>query len=107
MAVSQRRFAAEIVKTDRTAFYFDDIGCLVEMARDPGIPEGAVAFVVDFDSQAWLRADQAYFLHAKDLPSPMSYGLGAFESPAGAEQAGKEWPGTVMQWDQLVLEWQP
>ncbi len=107
MAVSQQRFAAEIVKRDGTALYFDDIGCLVEMTRDPGIPDGAAAFVVDFNSNGWLEARTAQYLHARTLPSPMSYGLGAFASTAEATAAGREWPGKVMGWEQLIREWQP
>jgi copper chaperone NosL len=107
MAVSQQRFAAEVAKPDGTALYFDDIGCLVEFAREPGVPSGAAAYVVDFDSQDWLAAGSASYLFAKSLPTPMSYGLGAFSTAAQAQAAAKEWPGKVLTWDQVVEEWQP
>jgi copper chaperone NosL len=107
MAVSQQRFASEIVKTDGTAFYFDDIGCLIEMSRNAGVPEGAGVFFVDFNSNLWLDAETAQFLHAKSLPSPMGYGLAAFASRAEAETAAAEWPGKIMGWEQLKQEWQP
>lgn len=107
MAVSQQRFAAEVVKTDGRALYFDDIGCLIEMSRSPGLPEGAGVFVVDFNTNAWLDATEASYLHAKTLPSPMAYGLCAFGSAAEAGTAAEEWPGTVLDWETLKREWQP
>ena len=107
MAVSQQRFAAEIVKTDGTALYFDDIGCLVEYARSPGVPDGAAAFVVDFETSEWLKAESAAYLYAKTLPTPMSYGLGAFATADGAQQALAEWPGDVLTWSTVLKEWKP
>ena len=107
MAVSQQQFASEIVRTDGTAVYFDDIGCLIEMSRSSGLPEGAGVFFVDFNTNQWLDATATQFLHARSLPSPMGYGLAAFATRAEAETAAVEWPGTIMNWEQLKQEWQP
>jgi copper chaperone NosL len=106
MAVSQQPFAAEVVKRDRIADYFDDIGCLVYYARK-GLPEGSAAYVVDFDTRDWVEAQAAFYVLSKDLPTPMSYGLGAFSTREAAETALNRWPGKVVGWEQLLEEFNP
>lgn len=106
MAVSQQPFAAEVVRSDGIADYFDDIGCLVFYARK-GLPEGSAAYVVDFNTKDWVDAEVAHYVLSKDLPTPMSYGLGAFAARADAEEALQRWPGKVVGWEQLLEEFNP
>jgi copper chaperone NosL len=106
MAVSQRPFAAQVAKPGGIADYFDDIGCLVFYARR-GIDPGSVPYVVDFESHAWLEAESASYLLAKELPTPMSYGLAAYATPQAAQQATQRWPGRVVNWEQLLQEFNP
>lgn len=107
MAVSDRKFAAELVTTAGHVDYFDDIGCLIIFLRKNPPPSGSAAYVVDFYTGSWLEQTQAYFLHAKTLPTPMSYGLAAFVSEIDAQKAAKQWPGKVLGWSDLLREFRP
>ncbi len=93
MAISDRRFAAEICggKND-TAFKFDDIGCAMTWQRDkasqhPWMTEPATRiWVADVASKGndviWLDARSAHYL---SKTSPMGYNFGASSLPqAGA-----------------------
>lgn len=107
MAVSQRPFAAEIAKPSGTAEVFDDIGCLVAYLQEKGLPAGSAAYVTDCNSGAWLDASAATYLWAKEMPTPMSYGLAAFASAQDAGATAKQWPGKIVDWNTLQREFKP
>jgi copper chaperone NosL len=71
MAVSEPRFAAQLVAPGEEPLFFDDIGCLrgALAARAP-LP-GAVAFVADHRTAAWVRADGATYVLQPDVETPM------------------------------------
>lgn len=107
MAVSVKKFAAEIVTPGGHTDYYDDIGCLIMALRAKSIPVGAAVYVVDFDSGKWLDAESAQYLWAKTLPTPMSYGLAAFGTLAAAQAQAKSWPGEVVDWEKLKRVFKP
>jgi len=41
-------------------------------------------FVHDFDSEAWLRAEAAWFVFGPDVDTPMGHGIAAFADEASA-----------------------
>jgi copper chaperone NosL len=104
MAVSQREFAAEAVTVSGSVDFFDDIGCLAEWVIEHQPPESAGLFVVDFRSGEWLDAKAAYYIRAEKLPTPMSFGLAAFQSEASALSAADELEGEVLAWPQVLGE---
>lgn len=107
MAVSDRKFAAEIVSAQGHVDYFDDLGCLVQRVRaQPPDPHSAI-YVVDFNSGAWLDNSTAYFLWSKDMPTPMSFGLAAYAGQDSASAASKQWPGEILRWDELLTRFKP
>jgi copper chaperone NosL len=107
MAVSDRKFGCEIVSADGTSQAFDDIGCMVLWVGKNGIPVGGAAYVLDFNGAGWIDAQQSQYLLAKGMPTPMSYGIGAFTSAETAQMASKQWPGSVLTWDALLKEFKP
>ncbi len=89
MAISDRRFAAELVGGPQgTVFKFDDIGCVTVWMRDrmkdfPWMAEpGTRIWVADVRSQGnqvkWLDARKAQYL---TKTSPMGYNFGAVALP--------------------------
>jgi len=73
MAVSDPRFAAQVVAPGELPRFFDDIGCLADwLEAGKEIPEGAVAFVADHRTRAWIRADRAAYTRVAGLATPMS-----------------------------------
>ncbi len=87
MAISDRRYAAEIVNPDTGRVYkFDDIGCAILWLKSKSPPwqKRAVFFVTDRKTGQWLDARKAYF--TTDDITPMGFGFGATKS---------QLPGTV------------
>jgi copper chaperone NosL len=83
MAVSDPRFAAQLVAPAEVPRFFDDVGCLRDFLRDEGrLPRGAVAFVADHRTRAWIRADLAVYTLVPALETPMSSHLVAHADAA-------------------------
>lgn len=102
MAISQREFAAEIVTLAGSVYYFDDIGCMGRWISDNQLPETAGLFVTDYDTRSWLDARMVFYVRSNKLPTPMQYGLAAFETRAKAETAAKRLDGEVLAWQQVL-----
>lgn len=73
MAVSERRFAAQLVAAGEEPRFFDDIGCLggYVRAQHGRLARGSRAYVVDHRTGAWLRAAQAVYTRLPQLQTPM------------------------------------
>ncbi len=96
MAISEKRYAAELVDANRNVFKFDDIGCMVHFAERRGwIDHPPARFVHDYDSPAWLEAGRASFVQSPEIPTPMASGLMAVKGLEPAEQYATRFHGQV------------
>jgi len=100
MAVSEMRYAAEIVDRDEIAYKFDDIGCMLRFLREHKI-NGAAVFVRDYDGSGWMSAYQAQYVRSDAIPSPMGGHMIALKHKAAAEEYAKRFQGTVLDWGKL------
>jgi copper chaperone NosL len=72
MMVSDPGRAAQIVAPYEEALFFDDIGCLRDyLASGPSLPEGAVAYVADHRTKAWVAAKDASYTRNPSIETPM------------------------------------
>jgi copper chaperone NosL len=71
MAVSDARFAAQIVAPGELPRFFDDVGCLATFVKAGRAPAGATAFVADHRTHEWARADAAVYTQVPGLATPM------------------------------------
>lgn len=71
MAVSEARFASQIVAPGEEPLFFDDLGCLRDHLSSAGAPPNAVAYVADHRTRAWTRADRAVYTRVPALATPM------------------------------------
>lgn len=95
MTVSDPRVAAQVVAPGEEPLFFDDIGCLAAYLRqEPRRPQGAVAFVADHRTRAWVRASTATFTRVARLETPMGSHLFA-HSDAASRQADADMTGGV------------
>jgi len=86
MAVSDARFAGQIVAPSEEPRFFDDIGCLGHYVQGaPELPKGGVAYVADHRTKSWVRADTAVFTLAPSLATPMDSHLMAHADVASRE----------------------
>lgn len=82
MAVSAPRFAAEVVAPGEEPRIFDDLGCLREFLRAKPLAEGAVLWVADHRTGAFVRGTAAIYTHVPSLATPMGSHLVAHADAA-------------------------
>ena len=100
MIISEARFAAAYVTDAGDVRRFDDIGGMFAYDAEHG--EDVHAFWVhDYDSAAWLRADEAAFVVSERINSPMAFGIAAFESQAAADSFAAEENGALLDFEAL------
>ena len=83
MIISEEKFAAAYWTAAGEAHRFDDIGGMLAY-NTTETQEVASYWVHDFDSGEWIRAEDAHYILAADLMTPMGFGIAAF---SGMEQA--------------------
>ena len=72
MAVSDARFAGQIVAPSQEPRFFDDVGCLAHfIAAAKARPSGTVAYVADHRTRTWVRAEAALYTEVASLATPM------------------------------------
>jgi copper chaperone NosL len=86
MAVSDARFASQLVAPGELPRFFDDLGCLTTFLKAGRAPAGAVAFVADHRTGGWVRADSAIYTRVPGLETPMGSRLMAHADPASRDQ---------------------
>jgi copper chaperone NosL len=72
MAVSDARFAGQLVAPGEIPRFFDDLGCLGSFLKAGSLPRGALVYVADHRTKAWLRAEAAVYTRVPGLATPMS-----------------------------------
>ncbi|MFB3902194.1 MAG: nitrous oxide reductase accessory protein NosL [Acidobacteriota bacterium] len=95
MAISDKRFAGEIVVEAGVARKFDDLGCLLADIRDRTTRDEPPAFAVDFEKREWVNVKEAYFLRSSAISTPMASGLVAFKDRSDAERAAARYDAKV------------
>ena len=97
MTVVPGGHAAEAVDSEGLVTVFDDPGCLVLYVHDhPDRFKGAVYFVQDAESQAWVSFETAVFVRADDVKTPMNYGWHAFSTKTRADSFAAGHPGAKL-----------
>jgi copper chaperone NosL len=100
MAISEKRYAAELLDHEGEAVKFDDLGCLSNYVKERQ-PNVAAWYAVDYETRAWLRADQALFVKSPSYHTPMGGGIVAFQDKAQAEKAMAATAGSLLSFDDL------
>lgn len=104
MIISDERFAsAAIVRGERgaEALLFDDIGDQIRYERERPELEIIARWTHDYATRAWIRAEDATFVHSPDLPTPMASGLAAFEERDAANRLLEEVGGETLTFEEL------
>lgn len=71
MRVSDPHLAAQLASPGEEPAFFDDIGCLRDFLRAKPGPAGAVAYVADHRTGAWVRAAAAVYSRCPAIETPM------------------------------------
>lgn len=93
MAISDQRFASEIVEENGTAHKFDDLGCLAQYrSRTKGL-EVAGVFLKDYETGDWVPEAAGTVVEA-GVSTPMGSGRVAFGDPGRARAFAAAHPKT-------------
>jgi copper chaperone NosL len=85
MIVSDLRLSAQIVAPGEEPLIFDDIGCMRDYLASVRIADGAVAFVADHRTGAWVAAANAAFTRVASVSTPMGSGIVAHADEASRD----------------------
>jgi len=109
MIISDERFAAGLVIEQAPGVFeqriFDDIGDLLMYEKaHAGELTIAAYYVHDYTSKEWIDGQNAYYIHSKELLTPMGSGLAAVAQQLEAEALAQAWNGTVFTFAELHAE---
>lgn len=107
MAISEKRYAAELLSHDGDVFKFDDIGCMKTYVSQNSIPRDPhlfVYYVTDYNSGKWVEGFEAYFVKSPEFKTPMSGQIAAFQNRAKAEEMALKYHSTVINFNQALAE---
>lgn len=80
MAISDNRYAAQVVGVDGKAYLFDDIGCaILWLQRQEGMDKARI-WVNDRETSEWIEAKKANWIFG-DEHTPMGFGFAATLEP--------------------------
>lgn len=103
MIIEDARFASGYVTPDGESRIFDDIGDMLTYQAEKGETVHAY-WVHDYQTEAWLRAEEAFFVLAADIHTPMGYGLLALAEEGQATAVALRNNGRVVTFAELVQE---
>jgi copper chaperone NosL len=101
MIINEARYASVYVAVDGQTRRFDDIGGMVAFGEETG-ENASVYWVHDYESESWLKADQAVFVMSEQELTPMGFGIVAFSSREQAESWASEHSGMMMTFAELM-----
>jgi copper chaperone NosL len=101
MIISEPRFAATYYTAGGDARRFDDIGGMAIYNAEHQ-EDVAQFWVHDYITEAWIIADQAYFVVSDNLQTPMGHGVVALSDQAQAENLIAEVGGMLMTFTEVM-----
>ncbi len=104
MTVLQPEFAAEAVLSTGRTFVFDDVGCLLAWLGEQSERPAALWVWSTVPGEGWLPAEQALYVHAGSLHTPMGSQLAAVRAGTGADSLAGALGGELRTWPDLLHE---
>lgn len=100
MIIDDPRFASGYVTQTGESYIFDDIGDMLLYQTETG--DAVYAYWVhDYQTEAWLRAEEAFFVLSSEIHSPMGYGLAALAEKGQATAVALRSQGRVLTFAEL------
>jgi copper chaperone NosL len=91
MAISDVRFAGEILDAHGDVYKFDDLGCMFKFRAKHADLKINAMYVKDYDTKEWIPYERAVIV-ATSLETPMGSGKVAFADPERAKAAQQRYP---------------
>lgn len=96
MAVVDDQFATQVVLKNGKTYTFDDIGCMFKWVKDNPEEEIAAQFVRDYETQKWIKAENATYVYERSIKTPMAYNVITFSKEEKAKKFAADLNATVM-----------
>jgi len=100
MLIDEPRHAAATVTLDGATHKFDDIGDMVRFHAEHPTEQVRAWFVHDYPTEAWLRAETAWFVFDQAVATPMGHGVAAFAAEDDAQALALEMGVDVLSFDE-------
>lgn len=102
MIISEARYAAAFYTVQGEARRFDDIGGLF-IYHAENQEDVAQFWVHDYETEEWIKADQAFYVTSDQLHTPMGFGLIAFSEQDRAQRLASKSNTMVMSFDDTLM----
>lgn len=105
MAISEKRYATELVDAEGNVVKFDNLDCLVRYVTARDLKNKTAAwFVMDGDGKEWLDMRQALLVKSDSIPGPMGSGVLAAKDPGQAQQLAQRFTGRILHFEDLWVK---
>ncbi|MBX3388605.1 MAG: nitrous oxide reductase accessory protein NosL [Phycisphaeraceae bacterium] len=85
MTIEDSGFAgARVMREGGRTLYYDDLGCMLDAAREKNAVPAIKTFVQDAQDGKWVRAEKAWFVMDAKNRTPMGSGIVAFRTKPAA-----------------------
>ncbi len=104
MTVSDPRFGAELITKKGKIYKFDDTHCLLSFLQSKEFDKTQAEkfYFTDFsDQHTLIKAEDALFLKADALKSPMGGNIAVFSNSSRLQEVQQQYKGTVLHWNEL------
>jgi copper chaperone NosL len=101
MVIDQARFAAATLLADGDYRKFDDIREMLIYHMEQPTEQAVAWFVHDYQSEDWLRGEEAFYVAVDNIATPMDGGIVAFGDQAAAQSFAAERGGVVYNLDEI------
>jgi copper chaperone NosL len=91
MAISDQRFASEIITVAGEVFKFDDIGCMERFKEKSSDLKIVATFVKDYETKNWITHERSTIVQTS-IKTPMSSGKVALADSARAKKFLDKFP---------------
>lgn len=103
MVISDRKFGGELITPKGKIYKFDSIECLAKYYRTSNLSDAQSLWTIDFSNPGmWVKADGAYYLSSKNIPSPMGMYLSSYAVRETAESMKAEMTGDLLNWQDVL-----
>ncbi|MGH7495296.1 MAG: nitrous oxide reductase accessory protein NosL [bacterium] len=92
MAISDQRFASEIITVSDEVFKFDDLGCMESFKAKSSNLKIAATFVKDYETKNWIPYEHSTIVQTS-IRTPMSSGKVALTDSVKAKEFLNKLPG--------------
>ena len=103
MVISDQKFGGELITQKGKVYKFDSIECMVSYYNSTRMEDVQSLWTIDFsDPSLWIKADGAYYLHSKNLPSPMGMYLSSYVDRGALETMKARMNGDLLNWHEVM-----